>query len=397
MRLSLYEYVGIGLILLGGTVAVFLKLRPNRIEEGISMNMLTAVGELWLPTAAVVIGLILLAALDPSRTKDEHRLTQGIRLVKVIGLATGLVCLIQFSASGATDLLMDQPSAARVSLGIGFWLVFLGMAMMLMHSLKLLSMPLLTLGILGVIIGYVIIAYHMGLLDDLSIVREYTNKSGRIGDEMLRHMQLSLAASFTGLFLSLFLAGQAYRYPSRRGMVMSFVNMAQVIPTLTFLGLIMIPLTALAGAFPFLKNFGISGIGFIPAYIVLTMYAILPMTTNILAGYNSIDPDILQAAYGMGMTQKQVHRKVELPLVFPFLFSGFSTALVQTVGNTILAGLVGGGGIGAILFLGLAQSAPDFVILGALLVVSVALVLKLILANLQLLIKRLNPVEVQHD
>ena len=127
------------------------------------------------------------------------------------------------------------------------------------------------------------------------------------------------------------------------------------------------------------------------------MYAILPMTTNILAGYNSIDPDILQAAYGMGMTQKQVHRKVELPLVFPFLFSGFSTALVQTVGNTILAGLVGGGGIGAILFLGLAQSAPDFVILGALLVVSVALVLKLILANLQLLIKRLNPVEVQHD
>ena len=149
-RLSLYEYVGIGLILLGGTVAGFLKLRPNRIEEGISMNMMTAVGELWLPTAAVVIGLILLAALDPSRTKDEHRLMQGIRLVKAIGLAIGLICLIQFSASGATDLLMDQPTAARVSLGIGFWLVFLGMAMMLMHSLKLLSKPLLTLGILGV-------------------------------------------------------------------------------------------------------------------------------------------------------------------------------------------------------------------------------------------------------
>ncbi len=75
-------------------------------------------------------------------------------------------------------------------------------------------------------------------------------------------MKLSVSSTVTGLFLSSILAGQAYRYPRRRGLVMGIVNMAQVIPTLTFLGLIMIPLTQLASMFPELKSFGISGIGF---------------------------------------------------------------------------------------------------------------------------------------
>ncbi len=170
---------------------------------------------------------------------------------------------------------------------------------------------------------------------------------------------------------------------------MSIVNMAQVIPTLTFLGLVMIPLTGLAKALPFLKGFGISGIGFVPAYIVLTMYSLLPMTTNILAGYNSIDTSIIEAAKGIGMTPKQIHKKVELPLIFPYLYAGFGTAIVQTTGNTILAGLVGGGGMGAILFLGLAQSAPDLVLLGgALLVVSVSLILKIIIASIEPFVNR---------
>jgi osmoprotectant transport system permease protein len=72
------------------------------------------------------------------------------------------------------------------------------------------------------------------------------------------------------------------------------------------------------------------------------------------------------------MSSRQVFWQVELPLAFPVILSGIRTALTQTIGNTILAGLVGAGGLGSIIFLGLAQAAPDLILLGALPVVILA-------------------------
>lgn len=145
----------------------------------------------------------------------------------------------------------------------------------------------------------------------------------------------------------------------------------------------MIPLTALSNHFPVLKTMGISGIGFFPAFIVLTLYTLLPITANAIAGFRSIPNSVLEAAQAMGMNRRQCFFKVELPMATPSLFAGFRIALVQTVGNCILAGLVGGGGLGTILFLGLAQSAPDLVTVASLMVVCIAVICETILITVE--------------
>ena len=390
IRPNLYDVVGLTAIILGAFLPVFLSLRPNRIEKGTMLSLTVAAANHRFAIAAVFVILMMIQFLPYIRYAVVITHTSIYKLMRYLVIAMAIPSYIWMTAFFSKELLMIGEESARISLSIGFWLIFIGLSLWATGNVKVLKSPIHGLIAITVIIAPIILLYRLELLDSLSIMREFHSKSDRIGDELVRHMQLALSASVSGLFLSLFLAAQAYRHPNRRGLVMGFVNTAQVIPTLTLLGLLMIPLTNLAEAFPTLKAFGISGIGFVPAYIVLTLYAILPMTTTILAGFGSLDESVLEAAYGMGMTQQQVHRKVELPMVFPYIYAGFSTALVQTVGNTILAGLVGGGGLGAILFLGLAQSAPDLVVLGALLVAATALLLKLILGLIEIYIKNRN-------
>lgn len=387
---NLYDAVGLTVILLGAFLPVFISLRPNRIEKGTILSLTVAAANHKFAVAAVFVILMMIQFSPYLKKAEAITDTSVFRLLRYIVIAMAIPSYIWMTSFFSKKLLLMGEESARVSLSVGFWLIFIGLCLWVTGNVKVLKSPLHGLLALVVIIAPIMLLYRLELLASLSIMREFHSKADRIGDELVRHMQLAMSATVTGLFLSLFLAVQAYRYPRRRGIVMGFVNMAQVIPTLTLLGLLMIPLTELADNFPVLKSFGISGIGFVPAYIVLTLYAILPMTTTILAGFGSLDASVLEAAYGMGMTQQQVHRKVEIPMVFPYIYAGFSTALVQTVGNTILAGLVGGGGLGAILFLGLAQSAPDLVILGALLVAATALLLKMVLGLIGSLVKNSN-------
>jgi osmoprotectant transport system permease protein len=81
----------------------------------------------------------------------------------------------------------------------------------------------------------------------------------------------------------------------------------------------------------------------------------------------------------MGLRPVERLVRVELPLAFPVIVAGVRTALTQNLGNAILAGLIGGGGLGSIIFLGLAQAAPDLILLGALPVAGLALACEVLL------------------
>jgi len=112
------------------------------------------------------------------------------------------------------------------------------------------------------------------------------------------------------------------------------------------------------------RAIGVSGIGWAPAYVALTLYALLPIARNTLAGFEALEPAVIDAAQGMGMTRSEILRRVELPLALPVVFTGIRIALVQTIGGAVLAGLVGGGGLGSFVFLGLAEASQDLVLLG---------------------------------
>ncbi|WP_331836607.1 ABC transporter permease [Erysipelothrix piscisicarius] len=82
--------------------------------------------------------------------------------------------------------------------------------------------------------------------------------------------------------------------------------------------------------------------------IGLVLYSLLPVVLNTVTGLESVDPGIREAAQGMGMTKIQRLFKVELPIAFPFIFSGMRIAVVTSVGVAVFGALVGGGGLSSI-------------------------------------------------
>ena len=139
-------------------------------------------------------------------------------------------------------------------------------------------------------------------------------------------------------------------------------------------------MAALGSSIPLLGRLGVRGVGWAPAFIVLFLYALLPIAGNTFAALGAVNPGALDAALGMGMNRSQVFIRVQAPLALPVILTGIRTAFVQNMGNAILAALVGGGGLGALVFLGLAQAAPDLILLGALSTAALALAADRILA-----------------
>ena len=155
---------------------------------------------------------------------------------------------------------------------------------------------------------------------------------------------------------------------------MNALNIGQVFPALAFIGIMMPILSGLANRFPFLREFGISGIGWAPVFIVLVVYALFPITRNTLVAIQQLDPGVLDAAKGMGMGRWRSLFEVELPLAFPVVLAGIRIALVQNTAGSILAALVGGGGLGAIVFFGLEQTSMDLVLVGVVPIVAMAFI-----------------------
>lgn len=99
----------------------------------------------------------------------------------------------------------------------------------------------------------------------------------------------------------------------------------------------------------------IVGLGFTPSFIALFLYSLLPILRNTITGLESIDPNVLDSARGMGYTRNQILLRIELPLAWPVILAGIRVAAMLTVGIAAIATLVAGGGIGDFIKSGLAR------------------------------------------
>lgn len=147
-------------------------------------------------------------------------------------------------------------------------------------------------------------------------------------------------------------------------------GLARAIPSLAFL----------AAALPYL------GVGFKPSVIALTVLGIPPILLNTVAGLQSVDPAVIDAARGMGMTPLQVLRKIQLPLILPVIAAGVRTAGVQIVATATLAAIIGGGGWGEYILSGIYQLDLTQILAGALPVALLALLVEVTFAVIQRLV-----------
>jgi osmoprotectant transport system permease protein len=172
-------------------------------------------------------------------------------------------------------------------------------------------------------------------------------------DYLSQHVLLSLCALILGLAISLPLAVAASRNPVVRWPALFGASLIQTIPSLALLALFYPLLLALSGLSR--SWFGVSfpALGFAPSLMALTLYSMLPILRNGVAGITGVEAAVIEAADGMGMTSTQRLFQVELPLAAPVIMAGIRTAAVWTIGAATLATPVGQTSLGNYIFSGL--------------------------------------------
>ena len=125
------------------------------------------------------------------------------------------------------------------------------------------------------------------------------------------------------------------------------------------------------------------GTGYLPAMIALTLYGVPAILLNTYAGVRSVDPDVVDAARGQGLSDRQIVRRIEVPLALPVVFAGIRTAAVQIVAAATLAAFVGGGGLGELITAGMGTLDFPELLVGALAVAALAAATELLFAGVE--------------
>ncbi len=157
------------------------------------------------------------------------------------------------------------------------------------------------------------------------------------------HVRLTLAALAAGVLLAVPTGVLVSRVRSLETPVLALASVIQTVPALALLA-VMVPL---------LSGLGLPGIGTLPAFLALVLYSLLPILRNTVTGLRGVEPAVLEAARGLGMTPAQRLAYVELPLSLPVIVAGVRTATVWTVGMATLSTPVGAPSLGNYIFGGL--------------------------------------------
>jgi osmoprotectant transport system permease protein len=179
-----------------------------------------------------------------------------------------------------------------------------------------------------------------------------------------QHVLLSLCALGIGFAVSLPLAVAASRSATVRWPSLFVASLIQTIPSLALLALFYPLLLALSALTRSWFGWGFAALGFLPSVMALTLYSMLPILRNGVAGLRGVDPAVMEAARGIGLTGSQQLLWVQLPLSAPVIMAGVRTAAVWTIGAATLATPVGQTCLGNYIFQGLQTENWVFVLFG---------------------------------
>lgn len=218
----------------------------------------------------------------------------------------------------------------------------------------------------------------------------WTGQTG-IPNRLLEHLVISglalLVATIIGLPLGLYI-GHTGRGAN---LAINLANIGRAVPSYAILVMVL-PLTlALAPVIGYSPSLGLT---LLPILISMTLLAIPPILVNAYAGLRSVDRELIEAARGMGMRERQILRSTELPLASPVIIGGFRTATLSVIATATIGAILAGGGLGRFIFDGLNQGLAGraSIFAGAILVTVLAVAVDLILALVQ---RRLTPLALR--
>ncbi len=190
-----------------------------------------------------------------------------------------------------------------------------------------------------------------------------------IGIKALEHLYLFAASWAISIVVGMMIGIYVTRPNRERGrrIALTITGMAQAVPSIAVIALVFI----------------FMGIGAAPAIFALFLYSIVPITFNTASGLFGIDKGMLEAAKGMGMTNRMILWKVEIPNAIPTIFSGIRNAAIINLGTATIASAIGAGGLGELIFIGLGTFKYEMILAGAIPVSIIAVLIDLILEIIQ--------------
>lgn len=176
--------------------------------------------------------------------------------------------------------------------------------------------------------------------------------------QLVVHIELSVIALLIGITVAMPVALLVYRSRLWSVVAINTGNIGRAMPSLAILALV----------FPLL------GFGFAPSLVALTLLAIPPILINASTGLRQVNPQIIDAARGMGLSNGQVLGRIQLPIAAPVIFAGIRTSAVQVVASATLATFIGGGGLGELIVLGFQRNELAIQLGGSLAVAILAII-----------------------
>lgn len=192
----------------------------------------------------------------------------------------------------------------------------------------------------------------------------------------LEHLGMVVASTLLAVLIGIPLGILITRRPGWNKPVLGSANIVQTIPSLALFGFLL-PVPWIGARSERL------------AILALTLYALLPLIRNTYAGIKGVDPAVVEAGRGMGMTDSQLLFRVELPLALGVIIAGVRVATVISVGLATIAAAIGAGGLGEYIFRGLAMVNNQLILAGAIPAAGLALLADVTLGWLE---RRLSPV-----
>lgn len=187
----------------------------------------------------------------------------------------------------------------------------------------------------------------------------------------IQHMYLTFLAILIITVIGIAVGIYMTRNKVLAGFIMGTVNIIYTIPSIALFGFLV----------------ALTGVGNKSALIALCIYGLLPVIRNTYVGINEVDPFLIQAAIGMGSTDRQLLLKVQIPLALPVIFAGFRTMVVMTIALGAIASFIGAGGLGVAIWRGITTNFPEMTFAGSLLVAGLAFVVDFILGLIERLMK----------
>jgi len=208
----------------------------------------------------------------------------------------------------------------------------------------------------------------------MDIMQYYLSNTSHIYQLTIEHLYIVTVSTVIAILIGLPAGILITKNEFIASKVINIANVAMTIPSIALFGFML----------PFLAPFNL-GLGKVPAIAALVIYSQLPIISNTYTAIKNVDPHIIDAGRGLGLSELRLFTNIKLPMSAPIILAGIRTAVIMNIGIASIAAYIGAGGLGVLIKVGIERVYTEMIITGALMVSLISLLIDWFMGGIEFL------------